>query len=240
MLTLLPFILLQALLCMSIFSAGRVNLYGDKRLQYERSFVCWGYPVWFCRFAGAYKMVCALGLVLGLAGMILQRPNLPVFGVISAAFMVVYYLIAVYTEMLLSSPRLDRRTANTARKYIYPFYFLALTTTYDDDWTTPVVMLTLLVLLIVPHFPRTGSLLGVLTLAAVLVINILRRRKHNLNDLQGMAYYTFAQSRRVLRIRRKRLWQLIDSGQLPAYQFGPETLLRRADVNALPFTTLTT
>ena len=26
---------------------------------------------------------------------------------------------------------------------------------------------------------------------------------------------------------------------LTAYQFGPETLLRRADVNALPFTTLT-
>ena len=55
-----------------------------------------------------------------------------------------------------------------------------------------------------------------------------------------MAYYTLAQSRRVLRIGRKRLWQLIDSGQLPAYQYGPETLLRRADVNALPFTTLTT
>lgn len=239
MLALLPFMALQALLAMSIFSAGRVNLYGDKRLQYERSFVCWGYPVWFCRFAGAYKIVCALGLVLGLGGMLLQKPDLPVFGVISAAFMVVYYLIAAYTEMLLSSPRLDRRTAATARKYIYPFYFMALTTTYDDDWSTPVVMMSLLVGLILPHFPRTASLLGIVALAAVLVMNIMRRRKHNLNDLQGMAYYTFAQSRRVLRIRRKRLWQLIDSGQLPAYQYGPETLLRRADVNALPFTTLT-
>ena len=44
----------------------------------------------------------------------------------------------------------------------------------------------------------------------------------------------------MLRHGRKRLWKLIDSGQLPAYQYGPETLLRRADVNALPFTTLTT
>ena len=240
MLSLLPFMLLQALLAMSIFSAGRVNLYGDKRLQYERSFVCWGYPVWFCRFAGAYKIVCALGLVLGLGGMVLQKPDLPVFGVISAGFMVVYYLIATYTEMLLSSPRLERRTAATARKYMYPFYYLALTTTYDDDWSTPVVMMSLLVLLVLPHFPFTASLLGVVALAAVLVMNILRWRKHNLNDLQGMAYYTLAQSRRVLRIGRKRLWQLIDSGQLPAYQYGPETLLRRADVNALPFTTLTT
>lgn len=239
MLALLPFMALQALLALSIFSAGRVNLYGDKRLQYERTFVCWGYPVWFCRFAGAYKIVCALGLVLGLGGVLLKKPDLPVFGVISASFMVVYYLIAAYTEMLLSSPRLDRRTAATARKYMYPFYFLALTTTYDDDWSTPVVMMSLLVVLILPHFPRTGSLLGILALAAVLVMNILRRRKHNLNDLHGMAYYTFAQSRRILRIGRKRLWQLIDSGQLPAYQFGPETLLRRADVNALPFTTLT-
>jgi len=240
MLSLLPFMLLQALLAMSIFSAGRVNMYGDKRLQYERSFVCWGYPVWFCRFAGAYKIVCALGLVLGLGGMVLQKPDLPVFGVISAGFMVVYYLIATYTEMLLSIPRLERRTSATARKYMYPFYYLALTTTYDDDWSTPVVMMSLLVLLVLPHFPFTASLLGVVALAAVLVMNILRRRKHNLNDLQGMAYYTLAQSRRVLRIGRKRLWQLIDSGQLPAYQYGPETLLRRADVNALPFTTLTT
>ena len=53
MLTLLPFMLLQALLAMSIFSAGRVNLYGDKRLQYERSFVCWA-----TRFGSAALRAC--------------------------------------------------------------------------------------------------------------------------------------------------------------------------------------